>query len=86
MDVVVLDKDSRVLAIGEVKWGKRMDLGHLARLEKIASVLAARDQRPRVLALFSDTGFAPELAEAAAASAGRVQLIGLDRLYQGSLG
>ncbi|HEX6522159.1 MAG TPA: ATP-binding protein [Streptosporangiaceae bacterium] len=84
VDVVVLDNDSRVLAIGEVKWGKRMDLGHLARLEKIADVLQARDRRPRVLALFSGIGFAPELAEAAVTSGGRVQLIGLDRLYRGS--
>jgi len=36
--------------------------------------------------LFSGTGFASELAEAAATSAGRIQLIGLDRLYRGSLG
>jgi uncharacterized protein len=82
--VAVLDNDSQVLAIGEAKWGKRMDLGHLARLQKITGVLQARGQRPPVLALFSGTGFAPELAEAAATSAGRIQLIGLDRLYRGS--
>jgi uncharacterized protein len=84
VDVAVLDNDSQVLAIGDVKWGKRINLGHLARIQKIAGVLQARDQRPPVLALFSGTGFAPELAEAAAASAGRIQLIGLDRLYRGS--
>lgn len=84
LDVVALDSDSRVLAIGEVKWGKRMDLGHLARLGKIADVLDSRGRRPRVLALFSGAGFTPELAEAAISSGGRVQLIGLERLYQGS--
>ncbi|MGH3274166.1 MAG: ATP-binding protein [Streptosporangiaceae bacterium] len=84
VDVVVLDAGGRVLAIGEVKWGTRMDLRHLARLRDIAGLLESRDQRPGVLALFSGTGFAPELAAAAAASGGRVQLIGLDRLYQGA--
>jgi hypothetical protein len=36
VDVAALDAGGRVLAIGEVKWGKRIDAGHLARLEKIA--------------------------------------------------
>jgi uncharacterized protein len=84
VDVAAQDAGGRILAIGEVKWGKRMDLGHLARLEKIADVLGSRDQRPQVLALFSGTGFTPELAGAAADSRGRVQLIDLDRLYTGS--
>jgi len=84
VDVAAQDAEGRILAIGEVKWGKRMDLGHLARLEKIAGVLESRDQRPRVLALFSGTGFSPDLAEAAAGSRGRVQLADLDRLYTGS--
>jgi AAA+ ATPase superfamily predicted ATPase len=84
VDVAALDAQGRVLAIGEVKWGKRMDAGHLARLEKIAQVLGSRGQRPKVLALFSGTGFSPELAEAAASSRGRIQLIDLTRLYTGS--
>ena len=84
VDVATLDAEGRVLAIGEAKWGKLMDLGHLARLEKIAEVLGSRDQRPQVLALFSGTGFTPELAEAAASSRRRVQLIDLARLYTGS--
>jgi uncharacterized protein len=46
---------------------------------------SVRDSRQNGnLALFSGTGFAPELLEAAAASVGRIQLIGLDRLYQGA--
>lgn len=61
-----------------------MDAGHLARLEKIAEVLGSREQRPKVLALFSGTGFSSGLAEAAAGSRGRIQLIGLGRLYTGS--
>jgi uncharacterized protein len=84
VDVAALDAEGRVLAIGEVKWGKRLDAGHLARLEKIAEVLGSRDQRPQVLALFSGTGFSSELAEAAASSHGRIQLIDLARLYTGS--
>ncbi|MGH2929074.1 MAG: ATP-binding protein, partial [Solirubrobacteraceae bacterium] len=60
------------MAIGEAKWGKRLDAGHLARLEKIAEVLGSRDQRPGALALFSGTGFSRELAEAAASSCGRI--------------
>lgn len=50
VDVAALDAQGRVLAIGEVKWGKRMDTGHRARLEKIAQVLGSRDQRPKALA------------------------------------
>jgi AAA+ ATPase superfamily predicted ATPase len=84
VDVAALNAEGRVLAIGEVKWGKRLDVGHLARLEKIAEVLGFRDQRPRVLALFSGTGFSSELTEAAASSRGRIQLIDLGRLYTGS--
>jgi hypothetical protein len=51
VDLAALDAAGRVLAIGEAKWGKRMDAGHLARLEKIADVLGFRGQRPGVLAL-----------------------------------
>lgn len=84
VDIAALDANGRVLAIGEVKWGKRIDTGHLARLEHIAEVLGSRDQRPQVLALFSGTGFTAELADTAASSRGRVQLIDLGRLYTGS--
>jgi uncharacterized protein len=84
VDVAVLDAAGRVLAIGEAKWGKRLDTGHLARLEKIAEVLGVRGEPPRVLALFGGVGFGPELAEAAASSRGRIQLIDLARLYTGS--
>lgn len=84
VDLVVLDAEGSVLAIGEVKWGKRLDVRHLTRLEKIAEVLGSRDQTPGVLALFSGTGFSPELAETAASSRGRIQLVDLDRLYTGS--
>ena len=84
VDRAALDASGRILAIGEAEWGKRIDIGHLARLEHIAEVLESRDQRPQVLALFSGTGFTSELAETAASSQGHVQLIDLGRLYAGS--
>ncbi|WP_218011140.1 hypothetical protein [Herbidospora mongoliensis] len=60
-----------------MKWGETIGMGHLARLEKIATLRPARR-----LLLFSGTGFMPQLEEAARRSAGRIQLIGLDRLYE----
>ena len=59
--------------------------GRFCQLQAIVGVLESRDQRPQVLALFSGTGLGSDLVEAAASSRGRVQLIGLDRLYSGSL-
>ncbi|MGW5154349.1 hypothetical protein ACWEPN_02585 [Nonomuraea wenchangensis] len=61
-----------------------MGLGHLERLERVAALLAARGEAPGRLLLFSGTGFMPALREAAARSGGRVQLVGLERLYTGS--
>jgi AAA+ ATPase superfamily predicted ATPase len=83
VDVAAFDADRKLVAIGEVKWGDVMGMGHLDRLEAIAAVLAERDQRPGVLALFSGTGFMPALRDAAARSRGRIQLIDLERLYAG---
>ncbi len=83
VDVAVFDPDGRLLAIGEAKWGDVAGLGHLDRLRKIAELLAARGQRPGVIALFSGKGFSPGLAQAAAASSGAVQLVDLARLYTG---
>jgi AAA+ ATPase superfamily predicted ATPase len=84
VDVAVVDPAGRLLAIGEVKWGDVMGMGHLARLRAIAALLTDRGQAPGVLALFSGTGFAPDLRAAARSSAGKVQLVDLARLNSGS--
>jgi AAA+ ATPase superfamily predicted ATPase len=84
VDVVVFDSDGALLAVGEAKWGDVVGMGHLSRMEKVADVLAAQGPRPGVIALFSGTGFTPELTSAAAASGGHIQLVDLERLYTGS--
>jgi hypothetical protein len=88
VDVVVfgLDDDNQrpLLAIGEVKWGETMGLGHVERLRRIRSLLAAQN-RPGAatarLGCFSGAGFAPELVEAAAREP-EVVLAGLTDLYR----
>lgn len=84
VDVVVLDSDGGLLAIGEAKWGEVIGMGHLNRLRRIADLLAERNQRPGVLVLFSGAGFTRELRDIAGASGGQVQLVDLERLYEGS--
>jgi AAA+ ATPase superfamily predicted ATPase len=84
VDLAVFDPDGRLLAIGEVKWGHVVGMGHLARLETIATLLAGRGLPPGVLALFSGNGFASDLEAAARSSAGSIQLVDLARLYTGS--
>jgi AAA+ ATPase superfamily predicted ATPase len=75
VDVLVLaahrDGPSRVLSIGEVKWGTRMGLPHLERLLRIRDLLAARDDvvaRNARLACYSGAGFTDELRHAAPAA------------------
>ncbi|MDI6103468.1 ATP-binding protein [Actinoplanes sp. NEAU-A12] len=88
VDIAVfgLDDDNRqpLLAIGEVKWGDVMGLGHLDRLRRIRSLLTAQG-RPGAetarLACFSGAGFTGELRETAAADPGIV-LIDLAALYR----
>ncbi|MFI7706421.1 ATP-binding protein [Nonomuraea sp. NPDC049480] len=83
VDLVAMEDDGSLLAIGEVKWGDTLGMAHLERMEKIATILTARGQEPKVIVLFSATGFMPALEDAAAKSGGRVQLVGLERLYEG---
>ncbi|NAS24333.1 ArsR family transcriptional regulator [Herbidospora sp. NEAU-GS84] len=78
VDLAAFGSGGELLALGEVKWGDVIGMGHLARLEKVAAVRPARR-----LLLFSGAGFMPQLEEAARESGGRIQLVGLDRLYEG---
>ncbi|MFF0310214.1 ATP-binding protein [Streptosporangium sp. NPDC004379] len=83
VDLAAFDPEGGLLAIGEIKWGDVVGLGHLNRLEKIASLLAARGQAPGVLVMFSGAGFTDDLRTAAASGDGRIQLVDLRRLYTG---
>ncbi|WP_198154178.1 ATP-binding protein [Catenuloplanes japonicus] len=82
-----LDDDDRrpLLAIGEAKWGERMGLGHVERLRRIRTLLAAQGRHGAItarLACFSAAGFTDELIETAARD-DSVVLIGAADLYQG---
>ncbi|MEV6342676.1 ATP-binding protein [Actinoplanes sp. NPDC051851] len=86
VDIAVfgLDDDRRpLLAIGEVKWGDVMGLGHLDRLRRIRTLLAAQG-RPGAatarLACFSAAGFTGDLTRIAAGDPG-VVLLGPADLY-----
>ncbi|MGW0823919.1 hypothetical protein [Streptomyces sp. NPDC002845] len=71
--------------IGEAKWNDTMGVGHLDRLRRIRELLRGRpglhapDTR---LLCFSGAGFTGELRALADADP-TVQLVGLDRLYEG---
>jgi uncharacterized protein len=83
VDVVVLGDDSRLLAIGEAKWGDAMGDAELARLRRIATVLSTRghDTRGMRFALFSGSGFSAAFRNRAAAEG--CALVDLERLYRG---
>ncbi|HWE92169.1 MAG TPA: ATPase [Pseudonocardiaceae bacterium] len=90
VDVAVLGQDDdgrRVIrSIGEAKWNITMNLSHLGRLRHIRDLLRDHPNTPaRVdtkLALYSGSGFADDLREAAAES-GDIVLVDLPRLYAG---
>jgi hypothetical protein len=89
VDVAVFGRDSgseNLLAIGEAKWQETMTLSHLARLQRIRELLrergGVRAERTRLLC-FSGAGFSADLEEAAAHDPA-VQLVGLERLYEGA--
>lgn len=72
-----------LLAIGEVKWGDVMGIGHLDRLRHAASLLSRHDRYDTSqirLLCFSAAGFTPELHDAE--RAGDVVLVGLERIYR----
>jgi uncharacterized protein len=87
IDVAVLaaaehGRRRKVLSLGEVKWDRVMDPGHLDRLRRARDLLAVKgfDTRGTVLACYSAGGFSRELM---AAQTEDVRLIGLDQLYSG---
>ncbi|MCD0443706.1 ATP-binding protein [Glycomyces sp. A-F 0318] len=76
------NRPKRVLCLGEVKWGTRMDMHHLARLARVRDLLAKKqDTADTALACFSAAGFSDDLA-AAASGDPRIHLIELDDLYR----
>ncbi len=83
VDVVVRGEGGRLLAIGEAKWGARVDSREVARLQRIVGLLAARghDTTDTRITLFAGGGFSSELR--ARARADRLILVDLDRLYRG---
>ena len=89
LDLVVFgrDEDGResLLAIGEAKWNDVIGLGHLRRLERIRTLLRARNGVQAAdthLLCFSGAGFTDELRTLAERDPA-IQLIDLDRLYDG---
>lgn len=87
VDVVVfgLDDDNRrpMIGLGEVKWGETMGTGHLERLRRIRSLLAAQGRlgaETAKLACYSGAGFSDALV-AAARLADDIVLVGLEDLY-----
>ncbi|HEV2637359.1 MAG TPA: ATP-binding protein [Actinocrinis sp.] len=89
IDVAVIETGTsaaarRVVALGEAKWGTRLGLPHLERLEHARELLAAQGWRAdgAVPLLISGIGgFSPHLE--AAAAQGRARLLTLADLYGG---
>jgi len=92
VDVAVFAPDDpgrprRVLSLGEAKWDKIMNLGHLERLRRARDLLAVKgyDTRATGLTCYSGAVFDPELRDMAAADP-LVRLVGLDALYEMTAG
>lgn len=87
VDVAVFAADDpgrprRVLSLGEAKWDKVMDLGHLARLRRARDLLAVKgyDMTATVLTCYSGAGFDAAL-RGTARSDPQVRLVGLGPIY-----
>jgi AAA+ ATPase superfamily predicted ATPase len=87
VDVAVFAPDDpghprRVLSLGEAKWDKVMNTGHLERLRRARDLLAVKgyDTGGTRLACYSGAGFDPELANRAADDPA-ILLVGLEMLY-----
>ena len=81
----VQERGSRLLSVGEVKWGRRMGEGDLRRLERVRKLLEARGDvdGPVLLACYSGGGFTHELHRLVSQRED-VVLVDLERLYHGS--
>jgi uncharacterized protein len=84
LDVIAIgDFGQSMLAIGEAKWGRRLGIDHLRRLERARELLRVRpgpDAGRARLLLASGTGFSPDL-RAAAQKRADVLLVDLALLY-----
>jgi AAA+ ATPase superfamily predicted ATPase len=87
IDVAVFAPDEpgrprRILSLGEAKWDKSMNLGHLERLRRARGLLAVKgyDTNATRLTCYSGAGFDSDLREVADAEP-LVLLVGLDELY-----
>jgi AAA+ ATPase superfamily predicted ATPase len=87
VDVAVFAPDDpgrprRVLSLGEAKWDKVMNAGHLERLRRAKDLLAVKgyDVGGTKLACYSGAGFDPELTDLAADDPA-ILLVGLEMLY-----
>ncbi len=86
-DVAVFAPDEagrprRVLSLGEAKWDKIMNPGHLERLRRARDLLAVKgyDTEQTRLTCYSGARFDSELADRAAGDP-LIQLVGLEELY-----
>ena len=72
----------RVLSLGEAKWDKVMNPGHLERLRRARDLLAVKGYNTEQtrLTCYSGAGFDPELVDRAAGDP-LIQLVGLQELY-----
>jgi hypothetical protein len=80
------DGREQILAIGEAKAGETIGHEHLHRLEQLRDLLTTRDERATTnlkLLLFSGRGFSDGL-EAEAQQRADIELVDLNRLYQGT--
>lgn len=87
VDVVAFGLDGAeresLLAIGEVKWGETMGVGHVDRLSRVRELLTAQGRhgaRTAKLLCYSGAGFSTEL-HTRADQGDDVVLVGLDDLY-----
>jgi hypothetical protein len=71
-----------VLSLGEAKWDKVMNPGHLERLSRARDLLAVKgyDMEQTRLTCYSGVRFDSELADRAAGDP-LIQLVGLEELY-----
>lgn len=87
VDVAVLAQEDpsrprRILSLGEVKWDKRMTLGHLDRLRRARDLLSVKgfDTTNTTLACYSGAGFDINLREIARTDR-HILLVDLETLY-----